>query len=259
MRASPAPISPRPWRSPGLFLEARLASAPQLRPARARHEGRTVGAARQALAAWLAGAPRTPSRAPGRSAPAPLPRGGRPPPPPPPSTQPAATPQPAGGCCAHDRRPASAGRDASRCGASGNFCRSPPCRPAPTSRWRPSWSPAGCSRCRSRRRRARLWRNSRSAAIAEQCPRARSQPGGSPFPSTSSRLGPIHARISLRGGHATVGLWAENDIGLARLRQDEALLGQALARTNIAAEIGIHAGHPPVSAPEAGRLVDQTS
>ncbi|HEY9237095.1 MAG TPA: flagellar hook-length control protein FliK, partial [Phenylobacterium sp.] len=72
-------------------------------------------------------------------------------------------------------------------------------------------------------------------------------------------LGPIHARVSLRAAQMTVGLWAEREVGLDRLRQGQDLLAHALRQADLSAEIAIQAGSPPMRAPEAGRLVDQTS
>lgn len=72
-------------------------------------------------------------------------------------------------------------------------------------------------------------------------------------------LGPIHARISLTGAQAGVSLWAERAEGLERLRADQGLLTAALAAVRLHAEIAVHTGAPPTRAPEAGRLVDQTS
>lgn len=72
-------------------------------------------------------------------------------------------------------------------------------------------------------------------------------------------LGPIHARVSLTGAQAGVSLWAERAEGLDRLRADQGLLSAALAVVQLRAEIAVHAGAPASPAPEAGRLVDQTS
>lgn len=234
----------------GLFLEARLASAPQLSP-RGQDMKAELLVLRQVLAAWLAGAPRTPSRAPGRTAPPPYRGAGA-------STQPAATPS-----LPLDAAPTTVGQrllaETQAAVARQELLQIaslPPGADEPVetqlvTRWMfemPFTTPQGAAVAQFE-----IGRDRRTMSAGEE-PAWRIA-----FSLDIEPLGPIHARISLRGGHATVGLWAENDIGLARLRQDEALLGQALARTNIAAEIAIHAGHPPVRAPEAGRLVDQTS
>ena len=72
-------------------------------------------------------------------------------------------------------------------------------------------------------------------------------------------LGPIHARVSLVGDQAVVSLWAEREMGLARLRDDQAMLSAALARASFRAEIAVHPGAPRNAEPHSGQLVDQTS
>ena len=48
-------------------------------------------------------------------------------------------------------------------------------------------------------------------------------------------------------------------MGLARLRDDQAMLSAALARASFRAEIAVHPGAPRNAEPHAGQLVDQTS
>ncbi len=72
-------------------------------------------------------------------------------------------------------------------------------------------------------------------------------------------LGPVHARVSLMGDQAGVNLWAERDEGLVRLKGLAPLLSQGLARSNLRADIAVHAGAPPRPTPGAGQFVDQVS
>ena len=68
-----------------------------------------------------------------------------------------------------------------------------------------------------------------------------------------------HARVSLHGRHATVGIWAERPSALERLEGERELLGQALARADFEAEIALHAGAPRIVEAPSGQLVDQIS
>lgn len=72
-------------------------------------------------------------------------------------------------------------------------------------------------------------------------------------------LGPLHARVTVLGDQAGVNLWAEHDEGVVRLRGLAPLLTEGLARSNLRAEVAVHAGAPPRSTPGAGQFVDQRS
>lgn len=234
----------------GLFLEARLAAAPEVSPM-----GQDMKAGllvlRQALAAWLAGAPRAPeARNPARTPPPPYRGGGA-------RAQPSATPSlPA------DAAPSAVGQrllaETDQALARQELLQiaslpageNDPVE-AQVTRWMfemPFTTPQGAAVAQfeiSRDSRGRggetqpVWRAAFSLDIEP--------------------LGPIHARVSLVGQQASVGLWAEREAGLARLQADSDLLGSALARANLQAEIAVHAGAPQLAVPEAGRLVDQTS
>ena len=234
----------------GLFLEARLAAQPQVSPM-----GQDMKAGllvlRQALAAWLAGAPRAPeARNLARPSPPPYRGGGA-------RAQPSATPSlPA------DAAPSAVGQrllaETEQALARQELLQiaSLPAGEddpvdAQVTRWMfemPFTTPQGAAVAQfeiSRDGRGRggeaqpVWRAAFSLDIEP--------------------LGPVHARVSLVGQQATVGLWAERESALARLQDDSELLGAALARANMKAEIAVHAGAPRVVTPEAGQLVDQIS
>lgn len=236
--------------SSGLFLEARLAAAPDVSPM-----GQDMKAGllvlRQALAAWLAGAPRArDARNPARTPPPPYRGGGA-------RAQPSATPSlPA------DAAPSAVGQrllaEAEQALARQELLQiaSLPAgaddpAEAQVSRWMfemPFTTPQGAAVAQfeiSRDGRGRggeaqpVWRAAFSLDIEP--------------------LGPIHARVSLVGQQASVGLWAEREAGLARLQEDSELLGAALARASLKAEIAVYPGAPQVARPEAGQLVDQMS
>lgn len=232
----------------GLFLEAKLAAAPQVSPM-----GQDMKAGllvlRQALSAWLAGAPRGPdARPPARTPPPPYRAGG-------PRAQPAATPSlPA------DAAPSQIGQRLLAETESAvarqellQIASLPTAEPveAQVTRWMfemPFTTPQG-------------------AAVAQfEVSRDGRGKGGDTHPTWRvafsldiEPLGPIHARVSLAGGQAIVGLWAERESGLARLEEGREMLGAALARADFRAEIAVHAGAPRIAEPEAGRLVDQMS
>lgn len=70
-------------------------------------------------------------------------------------------------------------------------------------------------------------------------------------------MGPVHAKIALRGDRAHVSLWAENAETADRLATQSAALSDALRGDDLAASISVVPGAPTVAAPRAGRLVDQ--
>lgn len=73
-------------------------------------------------------------------------------------------------------------------------------------------------------------------------------------------LGPVHALVTLTGTRARVSLWAERAETIARLRAGEEALGAALRQAELAPEVAIHSGLPPVKdASTLGHFVDQAS
>ena len=232
----------------GLFLEAKLAAAPQVSPM-----GQDMKAGllvlRQALSAWLAGVPRTPdARAPARTPPPPYRAGG-------PRAQPAAAPS-----LPLDAAPSQIGQRLLAETESAvarqellQIASMPGGEPveAQVTRWMfemPFTTPQGATVAQFE-----ISRDGRGKG-GEAQPTWRAA-----FSLDIEPLGPIHARVSLAGGQAIVGLWAERETGLARLEEGRELLGAALARADFRAEIAVHAGAPRIAEPEAGRLVDQTS
>lgn len=232
----------------GLFLEANLAAEPQTSPV-----GQDMKAGllvlNQALAAWLAGAPRARQIAnPARTPPPPYRAGST-------RAQPSATPS-----LATDAAPSAVGQrlmaETKAAIARQELLQiaSLPAAPddvleAQVTRWMfeiPFTTPQGASVAQFE-----ISRDGRSG-------------GGQPawrvaFSLDIEPLGPIHARVALVGEQAVVSLWAERDVGLTRLRDDQQQLGMALARANFRAEIAVHAGAPPNVDPHAGQLVDQIS
>jgi len=234
----------------GLLMEAKLAAAPQASPM-----GQDMKAGllvlRQALAAWLAGAPRTPeARNQAKTPPPPYRAGG-------PRAQPAATPSlPA------DAAPSAIGQrllaESESALARQELLQiaSLPAGDesaveAQVTRWMfemPFTTPQGAAVAQFE-----ISRDGRGAR-GETEPTWRAA-----FSLDIEPLGPIHARVSLAGGQAIVGLWAERAEGLARLEEGRELLAAALSRAEFRAEIAVHAGAARVAEPEAGQLVDQTS
>ena len=233
----------------GLFLEANLAAAPQTSPI-----GQDMKAGllvlNQALTAWLAGAPRAPApRNPAKTPPPPYRAGST-------RAQPSATPSlPA------DAAPSAVGQrllaETQAAVARQELLQiaSLPAAPgealeAQVTRWMfemPFTTPQGAS--------VAQFEISRDGAGGV---------GGEPawrvaFSLDIEPLGPIHARVSLVGDQAVVSLWAEREMGLARLRDDQAMLSAALARASFRAEIAVHPGAPRNAEPHSGQLVDQTS
>ncbi|HLI65694.1 MAG TPA: flagellar hook-length control protein FliK [Caulobacteraceae bacterium] len=69
--------------------------------------------------------------------------------------------------------------------------------------------------------------------------------------------GTVHASVSLRGGHARVGLWAEQPEMAAALDERRASLAQDLAGQALDAAVTVFPGQPPVALAGAGRFVDR--
>lgn len=74
-------------------------------------------------------------------------------------------------------------------------------------------------------------------------------------------LGPVHALVALTGTRARVSLWAERAETIARLRDDEAILGAALREAELSPEVSVHSGAPfsAGGASPLGHFVDQAS
>lgn len=232
----------------GLFLEARLAAEPRVSPL-----GQDMKAGllvlRQALASWLAGAPRAPEpRGMARPPPPPYRGGGaRPQPSATPSLPVDATPSAVGQRLLAETEAAVARQEllqiASLPGGTDQA--------AEVSRWMfeaPFTTPQGAAVAQFE-----ISRDGRGA-VGEAEPIWRAA-----FSLDIEPLGPIHARVSLSGGQASVSLWAEREAGLARLSADRERLSHALARANLSADVAVHAGAPRQAEPAAGRLVDQIS
>lgn len=234
--------------SSGLFLEARLAANPQVSPM-----GQDMKAGllvlRQALAAWLAGAPRAPeARHLGRTPPPPYRGSGA-------RAQPSATPS-----LPTDAAPSAVGQrllaESEQALARQELLQIASLPPgeneaeAQVTRWMfemPFTTPQGAAVAQFE-----IARDGRGRA-GEAQPVWRAA-----FSLDIEPLGPIHARVSLAGRHATVTLWAERESSLERLSEGRDLLQAALSRAQFEAEVAIHAGAPRVVAPESGALVDQT-
>jgi hypothetical protein len=72
-------------------------------------------------------------------------------------------------------------------------------------------------------------------------------------------LGPVHAALALSGERVAVSLWGERPETAARLRTQAADLVESLAPLAGHAEVSVFPGAPPAAAPAPGRLVDQAS
>jgi hypothetical protein len=70
-------------------------------------------------------------------------------------------------------------------------------------------------------------------------------------------IGPIHARISLRGGQAHVALWAENEETRSLLDAHQAELADALGEDDLIAQVAVLQGRPNVAPAPAGRFMDR--
>ena len=235
--------------SSGLFLEANLAASPQTSPI-----GQDMKAGllvlNQALAAWLAGAPKARQIAnPARTPPPPYRAGStRAQPSAMPSLPTDAAPSAVGQRLMAETKAAIARQEllqiASLPAAPGEALE------AQVTRWMfemPFTTPQGASVAQFE-----ISRDGRGGAAAAPAWRVA-------FSLDIEPLGPIHARVALIGDQAVVSLWAERDEGLIRLRQDQQRLGAALARVSFRSEIVVHSGAPPNADPDAGQLVDQIS
>lgn len=70
-------------------------------------------------------------------------------------------------------------------------------------------------------------------------------------------MGPVHAKIALRGDQVHVSLWAENAGTADQLATQSADLSNALRADDLSATVSVAPGAPAVAPPPAGRLVDQ--
>jgi hypothetical protein len=70
-------------------------------------------------------------------------------------------------------------------------------------------------------------------------------------------MGPVHARISLSGGHARVTLWAEKAITAVKLSAQHDQLSVALSGDDLVATIVVLPGAPNAPAPSSGKFVDR--
>lgn len=70
-------------------------------------------------------------------------------------------------------------------------------------------------------------------------------------------MGPVHARISLRGGRVRVMLWAERGATAAQLDAQRDALGQALLGDDLIATVAVFPGAPDAPKPAAGKFVDR--
>jgi hypothetical protein len=70
-------------------------------------------------------------------------------------------------------------------------------------------------------------------------------------------MGPVHARISLRGGRVRVMLWAERGATAAQLDAQRDALTQALLGDELLASVAVFPGAPDAPKPAAGKFVDR--
>jgi hypothetical protein len=70
-------------------------------------------------------------------------------------------------------------------------------------------------------------------------------------------MGPVHARISLRGGRVRVMLWAERGVTAAQLDAQRDALSRALLGDDLIATIAVFPGAPDAPKPAAGKFVDR--
>ncbi len=69
--------------------------------------------------------------------------------------------------------------------------------------------------------------------------------------------GPVHARISVRGGRARVTLWAEREATAGALAARQADLAQALLGDNLIAAVKVLPGAPDAAPAPAGQFLDK--
>jgi Flagellar hook-length control protein FliK len=73
-------------------------------------------------------------------------------------------------------------------------------------------------------------------------------------------MGPVHAHIALAGARASVSLWAEREPSAARLREQAALLRDALTEAEFEpGDVVVREGAPPQARAAAGRFLDRAS
>ncbi len=75
-------------------------------------------------------------------------------------------------------------------------------------------------------------------------------------------IGPVHGQIALIGERAAVTLWAERSEGAAQLRDNAAMLADALRRAELEPDVLVRDGSPPRpswAAARAGRFLDRAS
>jgi hypothetical protein len=231
----------------GLFMEARLAAAPQASPV-ARDFKADLLILRQALQSWLAGAPRTPGRTPGATPPPPF-RGG------PTSAQRAARPS--------LPREVAADQLAQRLldETEGALARHellqlaslPDLREgAAASRWlfeAPFMTPQGATVAQFE-----ISRDAPPAGAGAAAPTWRVR-----FSIDLEPLGPLHAHVSLAGDHAQVAVWAERPQAAERLRARSTGLTQALMAAQLRSEVLVHVGQPQAAATSAGHFMDRAT
>jgi hypothetical protein len=70
-------------------------------------------------------------------------------------------------------------------------------------------------------------------------------------------MGPVHARISLRGGRVRVMLWAERGATAAQLDAQRNSLAEALLGDELIASVVVFAGAPDAPKPAAGKFLDR--
>lgn len=231
----------------GLFLEARLAAAPQASPV-----GRDFKAdllvLRQALQSWLANAPRTPGRTPGATPPPPF-RGG------PTSAQRTARPSlprevPPGDLAARllDETDGALARQELMQLAS-----------------LPEPKEAGAA---SRWMFEAPFTTSQGAAVAQfeisRDPPPPGTAGATPtwrarFSLDLEALGPLHTQISLSGDHAQISVWAERPDAAERLRDRTSSLTQALMAAHLRSDVMVHVGQPASATAAAGQFMDRAT
>lgn len=231
----------------GLFMEARLAAAPQASPV-----GRDFKAdlliLRQALQSWLVGVPRAPGRTPGATPPPPF-RGG------PTTAQRTARPS--------LPRDAAPGDLAVRLldETEGALARQElmqlaslpdPKEVGAASRWMfeaPFMTPQGATVAQFE-----ISRDAPGPGTSGATPTWRAR-----FSLELEALGPLHAQISLAGDHAQVSVWAERPEAAARLRDQTSSLTQALMAAHLRSEILVHVGQPAAATAAAGQFMDRAT
>jgi hypothetical protein len=70
-------------------------------------------------------------------------------------------------------------------------------------------------------------------------------------------VGPVHARVALRGGKVRVALWAEDGATLAELEAHREDLAEALREEGLSPQLVLFPGAPEAKPPGAGRFMDR--